>query len=187
MNKRILVVGYGRAGKDTAAFMLEKITHLPYAGSTSWSAKELVAKKLGMHPQVAWETRHKNRELWKSICDDLRKLDQTLLIRLALASVNEDNGLYAGWSGIVTGVRDRAELFEAKMKRIFHHIIWIDRPGVPVDPTVTFKDSNCDSHVVNDGTLDQLQSGLLIWAEERGLVPSLYLRGKCSTTDTYRE
>jgi len=189
MIKRILVVGYGRCGKDASAFLLQNITGIPYAGSTSWSAKELVAKKMGMHPQVCWENRHANRERWKSICDGLREEDQTLLIRLALASVNEDksSGLLAGWRGIVAGVRDGKELFAAKAENLFHHIIWIDRPGTPVDPTVTFEDFDCTSVIVNDGDIDDLNSKLFLWAEKHRLIPGLYLSGKCPTVDIHRE
>src|SRR5262245_12690534 len=71
--KRLLVVGWGRAGKDTAAMMLAAITKLPYAGSTSWAANEIVARVLGIHPQVAWETRHQNRQRWYEICNKIRE------------------------------------------------------------------------------------------------------------------
>lgn len=187
MNKRILICGFGRCGKDTAAEMLEKITRIPYAGSTSWAAKELVARRLGVHPQVAWHTRHQHREAWKVECDDLRKNDQTLLIRRALESVNEDKsaGILAGWTGIVAGVRDRLELRASKEEKIFNHILWIERPGVPRDFTVTFDMEDCDETVVNDGTLDDLQSKLFLWAEKHGLIPGLYLSSP--TVDLHRE
>lgn len=187
MNKRILVVGFGRAGKDASAFLLQNITGIPYAGSTSWSAKEIVAKKLGMHAQVCWENRHSNREHWKSICDGLRVDDQTLLIRLALASVNEDksSGLISGWRGIVAGVRDRLELEAAKNEKIFDHILWIARPNIPPDPTVTFSAMDCDEIIFNDGDIDDLRSKLFVWAESKGLIPSLYLTPP--TKDIHRE
>jgi hypothetical protein len=188
-NTRILVVGYGRAGKDTAAHLLEKITGIPYAGSTSWAAKEYMARKLGVHPQVAWETRHQHRELWKRLLDEARESDQTLLIRWALESVNEDrsSGILAGWRGICAGVRDRAELLAAKEQKIFHHILWIHRAGTPVDPTVTFTCEDCDTVILNHGNLDDLRHLLFSWAEKKGLVPGLYLSGKCPTTDIHRE
>ena len=184
--KRILIVGYGRAGKDESGLMLSAITKLPYAGSTSWSAKELVAKRLRIHPQVAWEARHQRREEWKAICDDLRKHDQTKLIRLALESVNDEksSGLLAGWGGIVTGCRDKVELSAAKEEGIFDSILWIDRLGTPVDPTVTFTKDDCDEVIHNDGSLLQLHSTLFLWAEKHGLVPDLYLT---PTTDRFRE
>lgn len=187
MNKRILVVGFGRAGKDTAAEMLEKITRIPYAGSTSWAAKELVARRLRLHPQVAWETRHQRREEWKKICDDIRRHDPTKLIRMALETVNEEksSGLTAGWSGIVAGCRDRVELIAAKNEKIFDHIIWIARPGIPQDPTVTFSAMDCQDIIFNDGSLDKLRSTLFTWAEHHSLVPALFLTPP--TRDKIRE
>src|SRR6185503_4961177 len=112
-NTRILILGYGQSGKDTAAAMLEKITRIPYAGSCSWASKEYMAKKLGAHPQLAWAYRHQNRKIWKRELSELRKSDQNILLRKAVESVNEDksSGIRAGWRGIVAGARDRIELF----------------------------------------------------------------------------
>jgi len=169
--------------------MLEKITRIPYAGSCSWAAKEYMAKKLGVHPQLAWESRHQNREIWKKELDELRKSDQTILVRKALESVNEDksSGILAGWRGIVAGARDRIELFSAKEQKIFHHILWIDNYRVPVDTTVTFGAEDCDEMIINDGDLEELRNTLFLWAEKHGLIPGLYLSGKCPTTDIHRE
>jgi hypothetical protein len=187
--KRILIVGNGRAGKDTAAMYLAKLTKIPYAGSTSWAAKEIVAKKLGVHPQEAWENRHANREKWKSICDVLRSHDQTLLIRLALAVANENKsaGLLAGWRGIVVGVRDHKEIDAAKQQKLFDRIIWIANPRVPVDSTVTFGAQNCDEIIWNKGTIMDFRLTLFGWAEHNGLIPSFYLSGKPPTDDQFRE
>lgn len=184
--KRILVVGFGRAGKDESAMMLSQITKIPYAGSTSWAAKELVAKRLRLHPQVAWETRHQRREEWKAICDDIRKHDQTKLVRLALETVNEEksSGLLAGWSGIVAGCRDKVELFAAKEQKIFDSILWIERPGTPPDSTVTFTKDDCDEVIYNDAGLIHLHSKLFLWAEKRGLISGLYMS---TTEDRFRD
>ena len=190
MNTRILIVGHGRSGKDTAAEILSKITGIPYAGSTSWAAKERVAGVLGVHPQIAWEERHKNRDKWKRICDKLRETDQTILIRDALFSVNHrdrSDGFLTGWRGIVAGVRDYAELKAAKLEGLFHHILWIDNYRVPVDPTVTFTPDDCDEVIYNDGDLDEFRETLFLWAEKGGLIPGLHLSSQCSTRDIHRE
>lgn len=186
-NKRILVAGYGRAGKDTAAEMLSKITGLPYCGSTSWAAKEAVARVLGVHPQVAWETRHQHREAWKRICDEVRKENPSRLIERAfLTSDGQEcrNGVLC-CSGIIAGCRDRIELVDAKKKGIFDHVLWIANPNVPKDPTVTFTAMDCDEIIFNDGTLDELQSKLFVWAESKGLIPFLHLTPP--TNDQHRE
>lgn len=187
---RILIVGWGRAGKDTAAEMLSRITGIPYAGSTSWAAKEIVARELGIHPQMAWETRHQNRDKWKAICDEYRAGCQTVLIWRALASVNEEksSGITAGWRGIVAGVRDAAELRVAKEEQLFDKILWIHRPETPKDPTVTFTAGDCDCVIMNNGTLDELHKKLFLFAETFGAIPALYLSGKTrNTEDIFRE
>ena len=172
MIKRILIVGNGRAGKDVAAAILSSITKLPYAGSISWAVKELVAKALGIHPQIAWDSRHQHREEWYTICCRLRENDPTVLVRRAL-----ENGQ------IVTGARDRTEILAARARNLFDKILWIERPGIPEDFTVTFGPENCDEVIVNDGTLDQFQRTLFRWAEKHGLIPALYLSGKVPPTE----
>lgn len=125
---KILFVGWGRAGKDEAAAYLAKITGLRYAGSFSWAALPYMAARLGIHPQLAWETRHANRELWKKYCDELRVVDQTLLARMALQS-----------GDICAGLRDQIELDAVYAANLFDKIVWVERPGIPKDPTVTFQ------------------------------------------------
>lgn len=142
---KILFVGWGRAGKDEAAAYLAKITGLRYAGSFSWAALPYMSARLGIHPQLAWETRHQNRELWKRYCDELRLVDQTLLARMALQS-----------GDICAGLRDKIELDAVKAAGLFDKIIWVERYGVPIDSTVTFEkdDPAIDFQLTNSGSLE---------------------------------
>lgn len=136
----ILFCGNGRAGKDEAAMFLGRITQLPYAGSFSWAALPHMAKVLGVHPCQAWEERHKKRQFWKDELDKLRLTDQCYLARLALAT-----------GSIAAGLRDVVEINAVKAEGLFDRIVWVDRPGVPVDPTVTFKPEDCHETIVNPG------------------------------------
>lgn len=174
--KRILFVGWGRAGKDAGAEFIGSISTVPYAGSTSWAAKELVARILGIHPQVAWETRHARRMEWKKICDDLRHEKPTLLIDIALQN---SNGV-----GIIAGCRDKVELEAAKKHNIFDRIVWIDRLMTPKDPTVTFEPEDCDEIICNDGTLADYHAKLTDWARENGILRPV---APAPTTDLIRE
>ncbi|NOS67798.1 MAG: hypothetical protein HOO67_05555 [Candidatus Peribacteraceae bacterium] len=139
---KILFTGYGRAGKDEAASLVSKITGLRYAGSFSWAALPYVAARLGLHPQVAWETRHNMRQIWYDYCNDLRAADPTILARMVLQQ-----------GDITAGLRDGEELRACKAAKLFDEIVWIHRPGTPVDPTVTFGPGDCDSIITNRGTL----------------------------------
>jgi hypothetical protein len=143
---KILFVGWGRCGKDEAAQFAESHLGLRYGGSFSWHAKELVAAELKIHPMTAWETRHKHRGFWKSFLDRLRLKDQCFLAKLALQS-----------GDIVAGLRDKIELDAVLEEKLFHVIVWVDRPGTPEDPTVTFTRDDVlavgGHYIENDGSL----------------------------------
>lgn len=145
---KLAIVGYGRHGKDEAGIYLGAHSRLRYAGSTSWAALPLMAQYLRVHPQVAWEQRHSNRQIWKDHCDELRRFNPTRLIDLALAT-----------GDIVTGIRGKPEILAAKEHSV-DHILWIDRPGFPVDPTVDFGPEVADEIIVNDGTLEDFHKKL---------------------------
>lgn len=142
--KKILLVGYGRSGKDEAGMFLAEHCGLRYGGSTSWAALPMMAEFLKVHPMVAWDTRHKNRELWKSQCDVFRQEDPCLLIRRALST-----------GDVITGVRGLPEIQAAITEKLFDHIIWVANPRVPVDPTVDFGIDAATDVFINDGTLEQ--------------------------------
>jgi len=144
--KRILFVGWGRTGKDEGAQYCEAHLGLRYGGSTSWAAKEDIAKAMGVHPMTAWEQRHNNRQFWKDHCDWLRRDDPCLLIRRALAT-----------GDVIAGIRDRVELFAVMNERLFDVVYWVNRPDAPEDFTVTFTQEDVVSLggrvLENNGTL----------------------------------
>jgi len=156
--KKILFAGYGRAGKDEAAIFLGRITKLRYAGSFSWAGLPHMAEFLGVHPCQAWEERHKNRQLWKDELDHIRLVDQCCLARLVIAS-----------GDIAAGIRDIVEINAVKAEGLFDRIVWIDRPGTPVDPTVTFGPEDCHETIMNDGDLAQYHGKLFEWAVDNHL------------------
>jgi hypothetical protein len=143
----IAFCGYGRSGKDTSAYMFSKITGIPYAGSISWMHKEIVAAKLGIPDQLAWDTRHEIREDWKRILEEYRGDDPAKLIRTCLK-----------FSPIVCGARTFLELQAALQEGLIKIAVWVDRPGIAKDPTVTYTSSNC-THVLNNaGDLRELNN-----------------------------
>lgn len=169
MTPRLLIVGGGRSGKDEAARFFNDHLGVPYAGSTSWAALPLMAEALKTHPQLAWEHRHECRQFWKDTLDTLRRDNPLLLVQRALNSGGR----------VVTGIRDKVEIDAAKERGIFRNILWIDRPGVPVDPTVTFDASDATDYVKNDGDLRRFHCNLVRWAIQNGfpVEPSTYAAG----------
>ena len=127
--KRICIGGYGRHGKDFLAEILDRITHLRYGGSTSWAALPYVAQVLGVHPQVAWETRHSNRQFWFDYCNHLRKDNPCFLIEKVLEQ-----------GDMVVGLRDKAEIDALKERGLVGTYIWVEAwPRVITgDATVPF-------------------------------------------------
>lgn len=155
----ILIVGHGRGGKDTAADFLHGHGELRCAGSSSWFALPFISAALNRPPQKCWEERHNNRVFWFEFCNALRANDPLFLMRRALQSGN-----------VVTGLRDRVEMDAAKSSGMFQSIVWVDRPGTPVDPTVKFTQEDCTDVIHNDGTLEEFREKVLGWAQVKGYI-----------------
>lgn len=141
--------GYGRHGKDEAAYALHRQTYLHYDGSLSWAALPYMAERLGMPMQMAWERRHDNRELWRKCLDELRADDPTKLVRMSLEGAT-----------IVVGIRAKAELVSVREAGLIDHFVWVDRPGFGVDPTVEYGPEDCDCVLGNTGSLEDLDSSV---------------------------
>ena len=155
----IAFCGHGRSGKDTAAYAFSKITGLRYAGSMSWLNKSVVAKALDLPEQTAWETRHQRRMDWYNILNDYRKEDPAKLIRESM-----------GFGQVISGIGDFCELQAGVSEGLIKFSIWIHRPGIENDPTVTYTSSHCTHSLANDGDLFLLESRLKELAEELGLL-----------------
>lgn len=154
MPPRILFVGYGRAGKDEACEHVAFVSGEKNAGTTSKYLTKYVARVLRVSEEHAYANRHHNRGLWKAIGDEVRRDDPAKLIREALAV-----GPISG------GVRDKAELDAARRENLVDLIVWVRNDRVPVDPTVTFAEADCDLTVVNNGTLAEYHRKLTPLAE----------------------
>jgi len=141
-------MGYGRAGKDTAGEWLGNNSDLKYIGSSSNVVCPYIAAALGISEEEAWATRHKNREFWKTWCDEFRKNDYARMCRLILER-----------GDIVIGLRDKKEIECCRAEGLVDLFVWIDRP-VEVDPTVTFGPDDCDVVIRNYGTLDEFYTKL---------------------------
>ena len=154
----IAFCGHGRSGKDTAAFAFSRITGLKYAGSMSWINKSVVAQALDLPEQTAWETRHQRRMDWYNILNEYRKADPARLIRESMS-----------FGQVISGIRDFSELQAATAEGLIKFSVWVHRPGIENDPTVTYTSSDCTHVLANDGDLSLLESRLKALACEFGL------------------
>lgn len=155
---KIAIVGYGRAGKDTAGYFLSTITALRYTGSMSNVVCPLIAKEKGISAEEAWSKRHAERDYWKNWCDEYRKDDPTKIIRACLDVAD-----------IVVGVRGDLELYTAQASGLIHTTVWIGNPRVKVDPTVDFVEEDCDLTIYNDGDYAKFYRRLTNFARFAGL------------------
>lgn len=149
----ICFVGWGRAGKDEAGAFCHEHLGLKYAGSTSWQAIPFMSEFLGRHPMHVWEQRHQHRQMWKDYLDELRRGDETLLIEMALAG-----------GEVIAGIRGKDEVDAARAKDLFSHVVWVERPGIPRDPTVTFGPEDATDYIRNDGSLRRFHKNIVVWA-----------------------
>ncbi len=137
--KRLLFVGPGRCGKDTALEWATAHTPLKAAGTFSWYLAPYVASRLGVSVQEAYADRHNNRKLWYDTGNELRdRYGADFLFRLA-----SKDGQLTG------GLRSREELLAVRPQ--VDLVVWVERvPTPPTDPTLEFTAADCDAVILND-------------------------------------
>lgn len=161
LQRRFMVVGHGRAGKDETAIYLAKTLGLRYEGSTSLSIKPIITS--GMYDnnrtelqELCYSTRHDNRKYWYDFANMLRQIDPLLLIKLTLS-----------YSDILVGTRSFQELENGVQLFRPTDILWLDR-NVPADPTLEFRSSDLSKYkymsniwnVDNNGSISELHEEL---------------------------
>jgi len=163
---KVLFVGNGRAGKDTACKYLAKITALKNAGTTSKYLCKEVAKRLGLSEEEAYARRHESNEMrtiWYDIGNEVRANGPTTLIRMAL-----ENGEISG------GIRDYEEIIACRQENLVDLIVWVENKTVPPDPTVKFTSKECDIVIENNGTLEEFHDKILRLAKFANLPMSYF-------------
>ncbi|MEL7513681.1 MAG: hypothetical protein AAGK03_03640 [Pseudomonadota bacterium] len=146
---RILLIGHGRHGKDTAAEMISAFYALSFASSSEFAARKAVFPlvcDLYEDWLAAYEDRANHRDLWFH----------------AIAAYNERPGSTLAAEllrehDIYVGMRARAE-FE-RSRGLFDLVIWVDRSKVlPPEPASSMELTAEDADLVidNNGSLAQL-------------------------------
>jgi hypothetical protein len=162
---KLAIVGHGRSGKDTAAEYLASISSLRYVAGTSYWARHLVFSDFaatGVHyldAHACWLDRHNHRQRWAKVIGDYNRDDPVQLYRDCLRD-----------QSLLTGIRWRNEMQACRAANLVDAWVWIDRPNIPVDPTMEFGADECDFTIHNSGTLEQFHARLRLFAKAMGVL-----------------
>lgn len=156
---KIGIMGPGRAGKDEAADWFTANTNLRYQGTTSIAISRKVARDEGTSFIVAHTQRHKRREEWRRIGDEMRVDDPSALAKEVLIG-----------SELLVGVRAEIELDAIREQGFVDIIFWIDNPRVDFDPTMGFNEKSCDVIIPNRWDLPEYHARLKVIAKSYGLL-----------------
>ncbi|MCA0851492.1 hypothetical protein [Salipiger thiooxidans] len=149
---RLLVIGHGRHGKDTAAALLAQALGVSWASSSEFVAQRAVWPLVeGRGPwrdwQAMYEDRHAHREMWFHAIAAYNLAPGPSLAEQLL----EDHAIYVG-------MRRRAELVATR--QLFDCVVWVDGsrrlPGEdPASMQLTRRDA--DLILDNNGTREDLE------------------------------
>lgn len=160
MNKKILILGHARHGKDTVAELIQKHTNLLYQ-TTSFLAyqifiyDELMNKHNHKYDSIyaAFNDRHQHRDLLYTIIQEYNKNDKARLAKNVLQHCD-----------MYVGMRDVDEVIESKKQNIFDLTIGVYNPNVKNENISSntvdiFKHS--DILIINDSTLINLENKII--------------------------
>lgn len=166
MNKiRIGICSDGFSGKDTVAEMLAEVAGMRYVAGTSFFARKLVFERMtddGIIYRDAdhcWSDRRNHRMRWAQYIGEFNSENP---IRLYQECIKGQDFL--------TGIRWRHEFNACKNANLVDIWLWIDRPGLPKDPSNQITKEDCDRVIVNDGGLPELSVKCAKLAKDLGIL-----------------
>jgi hypothetical protein len=149
---RLLVLGYGRHGKDTVAEILARKHGYRFTSSSEFVAKEIIWDQWGWlrYPDfdAMFADRVNHREAWMRMIADFNTPDKT---RTARTMLERGFDMYVGMR--------RMDEFVAS-SHLFDYIVWVDRAGFPPETgsmDITPELAQPDFTIDNNGTLEDLE------------------------------
>jgi len=158
MNKKILILGHARHGKDTFAEILRDHFGLKFK-SSSVAASEIFLydtlkdKYEYETPEECFEDRVNHRQEWHELIVDYNKDDRARLAK----DILKDADCYVG-------MRSGLEIDECKIQGLFDIIVWVDASErLPLEPKESFNIdiSYADFIVPNHGTYEEFEERVL--------------------------
>ena len=152
---KILVLGYGRHGKDTVCDILNQRFGLEFQSSSEFCAKLFIYDELkdkyGYKTYMdCYNDRHNHRAEWYTMIHDYCKDDLARLGRNIFAAHD-----------IYCGLRNKDEMAAMKAEGVYDYSVWVDRsqhlPPEDVSSMNITKDM-ADFVIDNNGTLADLET-----------------------------
>lgn len=160
---KILILGHGRHGKDTAAEMLHNLYGYTF-DSSSWAACKLavypVMRDLYYYdtPEQCYDDRHNYRQMWYELIAQYNEHDPSRLARDILAR----NDMYVG-------MRSAREYHASK--HLFDVVLYVSASvRMPLDPTMHIPYSPTEMvHIDNNRDTDYMLAQLK-YLPKRGIL-----------------
>ena len=157
MQKKLLIIGHARHGKDTAAEILAEKFGLTFKSSSELAAEifiyDLLKDKYGYTSfQECYEDRVNHRAEWYNLIKEYNTPNKT---KLAREIVSRSNGY--------VGMRELEEINKCREEKIFDYIIWIDASKrLPLENKDSFNITVelADIIVFNNDSLDQFNQDI---------------------------
>lgn len=154
---RILIIGHGRHGKDTAAELLQELAELNFISSSQFALERAVWPMWGKERysslEECFEDRHNHRDVWKGL---IKAYNTPNLNR-----IHEE--MFADGYNMYVGMRDRNEFLAATENGVFDVVVWIDRSKhlPPEDESsMELNAEDADIIVDNNQDVEHLRNGL---------------------------
>ena len=155
---KLMVMGYGRHGKDTVCEMLGQVFGMTYESSSRAAAEIFLFDSLA--PVLGYKTvdecfddRHNYRALWHELIKAYNAADKARLAR----------GIFSR-ADIYAGIRAKDELEAARAEGLFDYAVWVDASDrhPPEDASsCAVHATDTDYILYNNGTLCELRSAVI--------------------------
>ena len=141
---KVLVLGYSMAGKSTAAEIAASMLGCSNPVNTS----DILIHDFCVSNNLPMDKVVNNKNLYRDALFKFGVQKQIIDPRYPVPEALEK-------SDVVTGVRTPESL--ESVRHMFNLIIWISRPSINRGPTDKLSSYDCDTTIINNGTMEELK------------------------------